>query len=345
MLRYLPLLLFLVTCKSPPAAVSIEAGFYHWQTISRLDAERIKILQRPEMGPFYLRLFDIDWDAQRQMAVPVGELQTEQFPSLPELTIVPTFFLTNRTFQHLRQDDLDWLIEAMLEKADGILHEISLSNISLWQVDCDWSESTRPLFFEFCTRLGGELKKRGIGLSATIRLHQLKYPDRTGIPPVDRGTLMVYNTGKISDPSTTNSIMELPEVAVYLSSSNDYPMQLDIALPIFAWALVFREGKMVRILNPLPPELEQDSSRFSVSDKGWINVKRSTFLNGYYLYAGDRIRLERISEAELGGLASLLAEKLPAADRQILFYHLDEHNLESYSPQFWLPILEQFQTP
>ncbi|MEO1713908.1 MAG: hypothetical protein AAFU60_11310 [Bacteroidota bacterium] len=296
------------------------------------------------MGPLYLRLFDVDWDAQGQMAIPVGDLQTAPFPPLPDIAVVPTFFLTNRTFRNVKQDDLDWLIEAMLEKAQGMLNELHLNKISYWQIDCDWTESTRPLFFEFCTRLRDKLQERGIKLSATIRLHQLKYPERTGIPPVDRGALMVYNTGKISDPSTSNSIMEISGVATYLSPSTDYPLQLDLALPIFAWALVFREGKMVRILNPLPPELEQDTSRFSREGSHWVSVKRSTFLNGYYLYAGDRIRLERISESALRELAALLAEKLPAADRQILFYHLDEHNLASYSPQFWIPILEQFQT-
>ena len=344
MQRFLPIFVLFVACQSPSAPVEVKAGFYHWQAISSLDSSRIELLRRPEMGPLYLRLFDIDWDAQRQMAVPVGDLQVGRFPAPAQIPIVPTFFLTNRTFQHLSPEDLDWLIEAMLEKAAGMQVELNLGTINYWQVDCDWTESTRSLFFEFCTRLRARLQARGIKLSATIRLHQLKYPDRTGIPPVDRGALMVYNTGRISDPATTNSIMEVPAVASYLNPSSDYPLQLDLALPIFAWALVFREGKMVRILNPLPPELERDTSRFSKEEDDWVSVKRSTFLNGYYLYAGDRIRLERISESALRELAALLAEKLPAADRQILFYHLDEHNLESYSPQFWLPILEQFQT-
>ncbi|MEM1218957.1 MAG: hypothetical protein AAGH79_08590 [Bacteroidota bacterium] len=345
MQRFLIFFLFLAACQRPSSPLRVESGFYHWQALSRLDSNRIEVLKRPEMGPLYLRLFDIDWDEQWQTAIPVGSLQPELFPSLPDLTVVPTFFLTNRTFRHLKKEDLDALIEAMLEKTDGLLQELDLGQIKLWQIDCDWTESTRQLFFEFCTRLRDRLQERGIILSATIRLHQLKYSDRTGIPPVDRGTLMVYNTGKISEPATKNSILDLLEVTPYLDKSDNYPLQLDLALPIFAWALVFREGKLVRILNPLPPELEQDTSRFLAEEDTWVAVKRSTFLNGYYLYAGDRIRLERIAESELRDLAALLAEKLPAADRQILFYHLDEHNLEAYSPQFWLPILEQFQTP
>ncbi len=75
-------------------------------------------------------------------------------------------------------------------------------------------------------------------LSATIRLHQVKYFETTGVPPVKSGMLMFYNTGDLENPSEENSILNIETAELYLSGLEDYPMQLDIVLPLFSWAVV-----------------------------------------------------------------------------------------------------------
>lgn len=343
MKKHLLLLLFLGACSVPESPPLITVGFYHWKAQSDLQETHFELLQLPEMGPLHLRLFDIDWDAQGAGPIPVGILQTSTLTRLPPLEVVPTFFLTNRTFLRLKSAGIPELVQNMLTKSDELLEDLPQAQVSNWQIDCDWTAQTRSIFFEFCRQLREQLQRRSVGLSATIRLHQVKYRQETGVPPVDRGTLMVYNTGKLAEETTINSILTLEDVRPYLENWETYPLDLDIALPTYAWALVFRDQQFIRILNPLPLALEQDSSRFRRVNDSWVEVKRSTFLNGYYLYQGDRIRLERISEQQLLEVAALLAEKIPPADRQLLFYHLDEQNIASYSPRFWLKVREIFQ--
>ena len=79
-------------------------------------------------------------------------------------------------------------------------------------------------------------------LSATIRLHQVKYYKQAGIPPVDRGMLMFYNMGKLNALTAENSIYNSNDAAGYIETVDDYPLKLDLALPAFSWAVHFRNS-------------------------------------------------------------------------------------------------------
>ncbi len=60
------------------------------------------------------------------------------------------------------------------------------------QIDCDWTERTRNAYFQLLTALKREPFLQGKILSATIRLHQVKYVQRSGIPPADRGRVCFF---------------------------------------------------------------------------------------------------------------------------------------------------------
>ena len=98
--------------------------------------------------------------------------------------------------------------------ADNILkkiHELNRKTPVEVQFDCDWTQITKNNFFYFLSYFKKQLANR-ISMttpdplrdlqtepvvSATIRLHQLKFPEKTGVPPVDKGMLMFYNTGNL----------------------------------------------------------------------------------------------------------------------------------------------------
>ena len=81
-------------------------------------------------------------------------------------------------------------------------------------------------------------------LSATIRLHQVKYREETGVPPVDYGVLMYYNMGHISAMGA-NSIYDRSTALRYLGKLREYPLPLDIALPMFAWGVHSADGQVL----------------------------------------------------------------------------------------------------
>lgn len=336
MKKMLVSLLLVLLWQCQPTVAPPTLGFYHWKSEMALDGQARAILDRQDY--LYLRLFDIDWKEQTGEAIPVGTLQSlEQIP--PHLQVIPTYFITNRTFSNLHPEQLPQLVERLFTKTRELLPPPVQTQVVGYQIDCDWTESTRAIFFEFLQLLKKELEPAGLFLSATIRLHQAKYPERTGIPPVNRGMLMFYNMSEVTDPATRNAILDLEAASKYVESLHQYPLLLDVALPLFSWGVLIREGKVVRLINHLYAEDLQDSSRFEQIAPTIFAIKKSTYLQGYYLYQADQIRLETVAPEQLLQAAALLAEQLPTAARQLIFYHLDSTILQRYDPA----LFEQLQ--
>ncbi|MCB0641076.1 MAG: hypothetical protein KDC44_05525, partial [Phaeodactylibacter sp.] len=179
--------------------------------------------------------------------------------------------------------------------------------------------------------------------SATIRLHQIKYFTRTGVPPVDRGMLMYYNMSPVMDPQTTNSILDLGEAAKYLVNVDRYPLPLDLALPMYTWGVLIREGKVIRLINNLGPEALVDTSRFEQMDGPFFEVKKSTYLEGYYLYQGDRLRLEQVEADTLIAALAQLRLALPPEARSLAFYHLDSLTVNRYAYDLYQKLQKLFE--
>jgi len=110
--------------------------------------------------------------------------------------------------------------------------------------------------------------------------------------------LMYYNMGEVRAWEESNSILNLEAAEPYLNGKA-YPLPLDLALPLFRWGVVFREGKMIRLINNLSAEALADRTRFFPMTPDRYEVQKGTFLQGHYLYQGDFIRLEAVQPAAL----------------------------------------------
>ncbi len=137
-------------------------------------------------------------------------------------------------------------------------------------------------------------------LSATIRLHQVKYDDKTGIPPVDQGVLMVYNVGKIDDKDETNSIFNRDIIEKYLYNFDDYSLQLNLALPAYSWSIVYsQESPKVRLIENLDQrdfELAKLAERL---DSTHFIIKNDGVIKNTFFKKGDQVRVEQPSIADL----------------------------------------------
>ena len=334
----------LIACEPATPSV-VTPAVYHWQARLQLQPEERSYLAAAGIEKLYLRFFDVDFDEERQEVVPLSILEVaDSLAGIRE--VVPTVFITNRTFQALDETGVDTLGARMLRLLTKLERQLPEQiEVREWQLDCDWTATTRPAFFHLLERLRAFLAERGDRLSATIRLHQLAYPQQTGVPPVDRGMLMCYNTGDLQEPETENSILELGAVAPYLGQADQYPLPLDLVLPAFSWGVLFREGRMIRLIHPLSPAHLSDTSRFLALQPPWYQVRKSTYLEGYYLYRDDRLRLEAVEVDTLQAAARLLHRRLRPEDRTIALYHLDTTLVNRY-PHGLLPqIARLFEEP
>lgn len=325
--RYALLLLIgLSACRPeapPPPRPAI--AFYHWRTALALNADERRWLDTLAVDRLYVKVFDIDWSAEHQQPIPLAALEWDTARRPAALTIVPVVFITNRSLQHLTGDPGD-LAARLLAKVTERLAGTPFDEL---QIDCDWTAGTRTVYFELLRALRRQLPA-GTTLSATIRLHQLRYPEQTGVPPIDRGLLMYYNMGDVDEWAESNSILNLHKAAAYLRG-DAYPLPLDLALPLFRWGVVFRQRKLLKLINNLEAADLADRRRFATTGPGRYRVLESTYLGGYYLYRDDEIRLEAIAAAALYAAAAQWRDYAGSPPARIIFYHLDSVVLKSFN--------------
>lgn len=330
-----------ISCSTKKEKAPITPAFYHWQTEVKFSNFEKNYLDNFPIQKLYLKFFDVD--KENGQIVPKASIYGDSLAIiLKNKTIIPTIFITNRTLKEISTPQILDLSEKIVTKINGLAEQNGLRFQEI-QLDCDWTLTTKTAYFELIKKIRQQLPNP-IKISATIRLHQIKFAEKTGIPPVDRGMLMYYNMGDLDEMETKNSIIDNQIGQQYLKNATDYPLELDVALPIFAWGVLFRDGRMIRLINDLRDTDLADTSRFESIDATHFNAKKSNYLKGYYLYEGDEIRLENSPQLALENAAKLLAPILNGRERNVVFYHLDSTNLRTFPIVNLKKILDVFET-
>lgn len=314
----LTLTLFFSACQSKP---QVQRAFYHWQTNLSLSPAEQKSLQKLQVSRLYAKFFDVDWDEAQGQIVPLASIQIDT-AGLKKMELIPVIYVTNRTWGHVESEaQVETLAQKIIAKIDALAEPLGKPGLHEIQIDCDWTAGSRSVYFAFLKKLSEKLTERKCQVSATIRLHQYKYPQRTGIPPVASGTLMLYNVGELESWDEENSIFSQSAVEGYAPFPK-YPLPLDVVLPAFSWGVLFREGEMIRLLNELRGEDLRGDARFEQIAPQRFRVQKSTYLNGHYLYQGDLLRIETCGYAELLAAARFARKHLPVSGmRWVGIYH------------------------
>lgn len=324
---YFLFLFFLMSgCKHQPREVT--ASFYYWKTIFQLKPVEKKYLNQFGSKKIYVRIMDIDLDGNSGLPVPVSPISfKEKLPNT--LVIVPVVFIVNNALKNLNSQQLEKLSHQIIYFVDGKIRQAGKNRFEELQIDCDWTASTRINYFYLLKKLKEQLSPKQT-LSVTLRLHQLKNQQFTGIPPVNRVMLMCYNMGNLRKYGLQNSILELAELKKYLGDNLDlYPLPTDVALPIFSWAVVFRDRQYAGISKRINMELLQDKNNFMEKDDHFYVVKKA--LPNIGLMQGDEIRWENATVEDLRKTSSYLSQKLKPEPVNLIFFHLEESVLKNYT--------------
>lgn len=332
-----PLLLLIVTSCSPSAAVGgggASAGsVYFWRTTFSLkDAER-EFLDKHGICKMYIRFFDADYDYNEKDVVPVATIQF--FDSIPGgIEIVPTIYITDHAMEEMQLREEEFA-DKFLRRVNAICKRYHISYDEI-QLDCDWTKGTREHFYRLCEAVKARLDPPR-RLSSTIRLHQLTQSP----PPVDKGVLMVYNTGNFKDEATRNSIFSYDDIEPYLRDDRltKFGLPLDIAYPAYGWSLVFYPRKeeylFARITRHTDfsdcPGLKKIGSNMyeATATVELPPDENSKYI--YHVYEGYRIRVERPSAGEILKVKALIERRLAGKPHGNIIYHLDEEQLSHYS--------------
>ncbi len=298
------------------------------------------------MHKIYAKYFDVVWNENENRAMPVAVIDMKDSVFLQKnqgkISLIPTVFIKNQVFlnqsnkNNLNNIDTLGLDSLAMRVYKKILAKNQVCNLpvpSEIQIDCDWSKKTKTAYFYFLQ----QLKKQGanqLKLSATIRLHQVKYPQQTGVPPVERGMLMVYNMADVTQLRTKNSILDLDITKEYISAKAKYSLPLDVALPVFRWAAMFRGEKMLGLLNNYTEKTCKNKPFLQPLRDNWWQCTQDTVIANNYWRRGDRLRIEGGTSDEIRSIAPLV-ENLRSRDPQftVTLFHCDSILYQYYNAE------------
>lgn len=301
-------------------------SIYHWKSTFKPTQYEMDFLRSHNIGRLYMKMFDVSVgdvyssSGTEQDIVPIAT--TVFSASVPsEIEVIPTVFITLEALRFMEGKEKVGA-EKIITRCMAMADYNSLGKPKEIQIDCDWTSSTRNIFFLFCQEMKNILDKDGILLSCTIRLHQLK--DKT-FPPVDRGMLMLYNTGNFRDIDTRNSIICYDDIKPYINDVKGYGLPLDFAYPDFSWNVLYQDSLFDRLEKGFIDLA--DTATFERINSNTYRVKNSNNL----LYENYTIRHEESKIEDILKVKQLVEKKLATKNYSSIIYHLDSVNLSKFT--------------
>lgn len=269
----------------------------------------------------YIRLFDVERGIDAGYAdwnmVPTATTRFLQ-PLPADIDVVPVVYITVDAIRtlNLARDKahlVDTYARLIVKRIDEMMTEHWGFPVREVQLDCDWTTHTKTLYFALAQAIKTQLNLKGITLSATLRLHQLRIMEQAtpdlDVLPFDRTLLMCYNTGRLQDPLTNNSILDIDDVMPYLKQyHSDSLPSTDVAYPVYGWGVEFdREGNFRKIVHS--QNLEQS---ITLADSNNVVIREEW---------GNAKDIKKVQQS------------LPTLDidHTTILYHLDSFNLSHYS--------------
>lgn len=324
-----------LSCKDS-ASLTNEGGnsIYYWRTTFSLNDSEEKFLREHDVKKIYMRFFDVDWAYPAKNGEDVTPEATIRFnDTIPVgIDIVPTVYITTSAMEKMQTKEGEYA-EKIYKRVNAICKQNNIAFNEI-QFDCDWTKGTRQPFFRLCEAMK-ECMDSTQTLSSTIRLHQLIQAP----PPVDKGVLMVYNTGNLMEMTSENSIFSRNDIEPYLRDNRlaEYPLALDVAYPTYGWSVVFHSGEDKYYFDRIMRRT--DFSSYSQLKAVCKNIYEATAEINFSpdsevwdkVYTGYRIRVERPTAKEILEVKELIEQQLTDKPHNNILYHLDESQLSHYS--------------
>jgi hypothetical protein len=297
-----------------------KINFYYWKTNASLNDVYKKTIESLHTQKIYLHYFDVEKKGISNRIIPTYVLKKVS-KSFKKFEIVPVIYITNAVFK-----STSFSSEKLSNRIEKLINQISQKHfnkkIKTIQIDCDWSQTTKNAYFDLLEKM-----KANFDINVTIRLHQIKFQNKTGIPPVKNGTLMLYNMGDLKNRKQ-NSIIQSNIVKQYVNDQTKYPLNLNLGLPLFSQTIVFNEQDKIKIIKNTEPNILEKDQHFKKIDTINFEVVQDTLYKGFFLSKGYNLKLEKYNQDEIINSYNIIKKSQLQID-EIIFYHLDEKILQN----------------
>ncbi len=248
--------------------------FYHWKQSYSVPEDAL-------LKPHYIKCIDIDYNGREL------KYRDTIFKTVISSEIVPVVYIDNRVLSHVDDGELAQHVYQSIEK----LSQSAKFTYEKIEIDCDWTLSSKEKYFAMLKELKVVSSKK---IEVTIRLHQIKYASKTGVPPADSGMLMYYNMSDFTSLETKNYILDMDVAKRYHYNFDTYPLTLDLALPLYTQATIIRFSKVVGAIEGVSKD-EIIKDNFKLLSHNIYLVTKEHYLKGKLLYEGDRVRFDSVS--------------------------------------------------
>ena len=308
----LVVLLLFFSCSSRPSG----SGVYFWRTTLDWSENDTRRLGEAGVDRLGLRLFD--WGTAGEE----GPLVVRS-PLPRTMAVVPVVYVTTSRLESWAQDPgFEPALEArnLLAHMDKALSAAWPGTPGVWQLDADWTASTRAAWFAVAGAFRDLVHARGARFEVTVRLHQYRDRGAQGIPPADAGVLMLYGAG--------DAVLDRDLVAGYLNGPS-YPLPLVPAFPTYTQVRQNNGYGRLVALHRLAADGDLPLADLVRVGPDHYSVVRRSSLGGRPLMAHDELFVDRVDPGVLDAVAALpsvAALTRAAGDRVWVF---------DYDPQGW----------
>ncbi len=329
MRRFSILLLLFTLLSCSDGAVHVTTGVYFWENDTpELTKENSAALDSLQVEKLYIKVFEVDRENEKNKPVAKSSLKLTA-ETLNNREVVPCVFVLNEVMIQSSREELDELADNLVFLVSKYINE-KLSDAKIdcseLQIDCDWSEKSQGNYFYFLRKVKEIWKKE---VSCTLRLYPYKFNDKMGVPPCDRAMLMCYNLLNPLNNPRKNTILDIDEMSKYLDTEVDYPISLDVALPVYSWIQCYdRERFKGVVYGPV-----ESYAYLMEHDEGlWYHSKSDTVLSTIFIRKGDRIKWERVSQEDLSKAVEIIKEaKVLKNEATLSYFHLSSEELNFYN--------------
>ena len=351
---------FIASCKTTPD--DSKLSFCYWKTTYNLDKKEDTLMHKIGVNHLYVRFFDVDWNPYENEALPIASIRNIWGMDLKKIAITPSIFITNTVMEKSSQTQLDSLVSRVNRRICSFIIAFRVSFISQYSysyefygnrqqnlnvdslnkvafeifnkqvqevlIDCDWTPKTRDHYFYFLKKLRQLTPYK---ITATLRLWQYKQQKLAGVPPVDRCLLMCYSMASPTNAKVENSISSAKDLSKYISNET-YPANLDVALPIFNWVVMFRNGVFKGLINNIDPDdYKNDTSNYLQMKDNRFQLRKDKVIGNVYLRFGDELRIEQVSSTELEKMAKILKKSIKTdINTRVTFFSWDTTYIKQY---------------
>lgn len=333
---WLPIII-LPACRDIPSDACCQGGngIYYWRTTFSLSDDERAFLKKHGVNKLYIKFFDVERDykvSDDDGALPEATIRFRD--TVPAgIEVIPAVYITPYAIEAMQLKEAEYA-EKIFRRVIAMCRANNFEFKEL-QLDCDWTKHSRDYFFKLCEEIKSLMDSTQT-LSCTIRLHQLVQTP----PPVDKGVLMVYNTGNLMEMTTDNSIFSWKDIEPYLRVDrlSNYSLPLDVAYPAYGWSLDFYpEGGKYKFNRIMQRTDFSDYPAINLIGDSWYEVTETVNLSNVrdghpnYLFEGHRIRVERPSAIEILEIKNMIDRLLAGKPHNTILYHLDETQLSHYT--------------